>query len=129
MAANPVTPPAPKLRLEPEKTESETIVRAAGRITSDTSAALENALRDLVSQNKRVVLDLSNVDYVDSAGLGALVSVYMHARRTNCDLKITNPEQRIRDLFKRSGLAPVFEGRSFDVLWEAWSRGSSATSH
>ncbi len=124
MAANPVTPRA-NLRLEQEKTGSETIVRAAGRITSDTSARLEDALRDLVSQNKSVVLDLSNVDYVDSAGLGALVSIYMHARRTNCHLKIANPKQRILDLFNRSGLAPVFDGRSFDALWEVWSHGSS----
>jgi len=107
MAANPVVPAA-ELRLEPEKKESETTVRARGRITSVTSATLENTLRDLVSANKRVVLDLTNVDYIDSSGLGALVSVYMHARRMNCDLEISNPKQRIRDLFSRSGLARVF---------------------
>jgi len=73
------------------------------------------------AEGKRVVLDVTNVDYIDSAGLGALVSVYMHARRTKCALEIANPKQRIRDLFNRSGLASVFEGRSFDVLWEAWS--------
>src|SRR5207302_3579367 len=40
----------------------------------------------------------------------ALVSVYMHARRANCDLEIANPKQRILDLFSRSRLASVFEG-------------------
>jgi len=123
MAANPVSR-APELKLETEKKSSETIVRATGRITPATSAPLENALRDLIAEGKRIVLDLTNVDYVDSAGLGALVSVYMHARRTKCNLEFANPKQRIKDLFKRSGLASVFEGRSFDVLWEAWSRGS-----
>jgi anti-anti-sigma factor len=107
MAANPVIP-APELRLEPEKKASETIVRAIGRITSTTSVTLENTLRDLVSDNKRVVLDLRQVDYIDSSGLGALVSVYMHARRANCDLEIANPKPRIRDLFTRSRLASVF---------------------
>lgn len=124
MAANPANP-ASELKLETEKKNSETIVRAMGRITLDTCAALEKALREPIAKGMRVVLDLTNVDYIDSAGLGALVSVYMHARRTNCDLRIANPKQRIKDLFTRSGLASVFESRSFDVLWDAWSRGGS----
>jgi len=107
MAANPVPRPA-ELKLEPERAISETIVRATGRITSTTSATLEKTLRDLVSDNRRVILDLSEVDYIDSSGLGALVSAYLHGRRMNCDLEITNPKQRIRDLFSRSGLAKVF---------------------
>jgi anti-sigma B factor antagonist len=123
MAANPVIR-APELKLETEKKDSETIVRATGRITSATSTTLENTLRNLIAEGKRIVLDLTNADYIDSAGLGALVSVYMHARRTKCELKMANPKQRIRDLFKRSGLASVFEGDSFDVLWEVWSSGS-----
>jgi anti-anti-sigma factor len=109
MAANPVVRPT-ELTLEPEKNELETTVRATGRITSATSATLENSLRDLVSANRRVVLDLTNVDYIDSSGLGALVSVYMHAKRANCDLEIANPKSRIKDLFSRSGLGSVFKG-------------------
>jgi anti-sigma B factor antagonist len=109
MAANPVVRPA-ELRLEPEKKESETTVRATGRITSSTSAMLENTLRDLVSNNKRLILDLTNVEYIDSSGLGALVAVYMHATRANCELEIANPKSRIKDLFGRSGLGNVFKG-------------------
>ena len=109
MAANPAIHPA-ELTLESERGESETTVRATGRITSATSATLENSLRDLVSSNLRVVLDLTNVDYIDSSGLGALVSVYMHAKRANCDLEIANPRSRIKDLFSRSGLGSVFNG-------------------
>jgi anti-sigma B factor antagonist len=107
MATHPVPLPS-ELTLETEQRASETIVRATGRVTSATSAMLENTLRDLVSDNERVVLDLTQVDYIDSSGLGALVSAYMHARRANCDLEIANPKQRIRDLFSRSGLAKVF---------------------
>jgi anti-sigma B factor antagonist len=56
------------------------------------------------------VLDLTQVDYIDSSGLGALVSIYMHAQRAKCDLEIANPKQRIRDLFSLSRLSSVFEG-------------------
>ncbi|MGB7850282.1 MAG: STAS domain-containing protein, partial [Candidatus Sulfotelmatobacter sp.] len=124
MAANPVIR-NPELKLETEKKNSETTLRATGRITLATAAKLENTLRDLIPEGNCIVLDLTNVDYIDSAGLGALVSVYTHAIRAKCALEIANPKQRIKDLFDRSGLAPVFEGRSFDMLWEAWSRSSS----
>ena len=124
MTANPVFR-APELKLETEKKNSETTVRASGRIILETSATLEKALRDLIGEGNRIVLDLTNVDYVDSAGLGTLVSVYMHARRTNCHLAIANPKERIRDLFSRSGLGSVFKNDSFDVMWEAWSRDNS----
>jgi anti-sigma B factor antagonist len=107
MAANPVPRPD-ELQLESDTKGSETFVRATGRITASTSATLQNTLRDLVSNNKRVVLDLTAVDYIDSSGLGALVAVYTHASRTHCELEISNPKQRIRDLFSRSGLASVF---------------------
>lgn len=124
MAAKPLVP-APELKLETEKKDSETTVRATGRITPASSAKLEKTLRDLTAEGERIVLDLTNLDYVDSAGLGALVSVFLHARRTKCHLKIVNPKDRVRDLFNRSGLAVVFEGERFDGLWEAWSLGSS----
>jgi anti-anti-sigma factor len=122
MAADPAIPTR-ELKIESEKGPSETVVRATGRITTGTSGSLENTLRDLIPEGKGIVLDLTNVDYIDSSGLGALVSIYMHARRKFCDLKFANPKPQIRDLFKRSGLASVFEGQSFDKLWDAWSRG------
>jgi len=115
MAANPVIR-APELKLETEKKNSETTVRGTGRITSATSATLENTVRDLIPEGKRIVLDLTGIEYIDSSGLGTLVSVYMHARRANCDLEIAHPKQRVRDLFSLTGLASVFEGRG-QVHW------------
>lgn len=120
MAAN-SNPRAPELSLATEKGNSETTVRVTGRITSNSCAALDQAARDLISAEKHIVLDLANVDYIDSAGLGTLVSVYMHARRANCDLRMANPKQRIKDLFNRSGLSMIFDRQSFDALWDAWS--------
>jgi len=120
MAADPVVR-APEMKLETEKRNAETIVRATGRITLATSATLQNTLRELIDEGQRITLDLTKVDYIDSAGLGGLVCVYVHAKRANCALRVANQKQRIKDLFNRSGLACVFDGSSFDVLWEAWS--------
>jgi anti-sigma B factor antagonist len=107
MAAN-LIPRTEELRLDPEKKGSEIFVRATGRITSSTAAKFENMLRDLVSNGNRVVLDLTNIDYIDSSGLGALVAVYMHASRTKCELELANPRTRVKDLFSRSGLGSFF---------------------
>jgi len=120
MAANPSNR-ASELSLVTEKGSSETVVRATGRITTTSCAALDTAARDLIGSEKHIVLDLANVDYIDSAGLGTLVSVYMHARRAACDLRMANPKQRIKDLFNRSGLSMIFDRQSFDALWDAWS--------
>lgn len=120
MAANPVIRD-PELTLEVEKKDSGTVVRATGRITSSTSDLLESTLRDLILEGRGIVLDLASVDYVDSAGIGSLVTVFLFARRTKCHLKIANPKERVRNLFTRSGLAALFEGDSFDSLWAAWS--------
>jgi len=109
MAADPVIR-FPELKLETERKTSETTVRGTGRITSDTSAELENTLRKLIPEGNRIVLDLTGIEYIDSSGLGTLVGVYMHARRVNCDLEISNPKQRIRDLFHLTRLDSVFKG-------------------
>lgn len=109
MAASPVAP-TPELQLSTEKKPEETIVHGVGRITSATSDLLQSTIRGLIPGAKRIVLDLAEVNYIDSSGLGALVSVYMAASRAQCDLELANPKPRIRDLFKMTRLASVFEG-------------------
>ena len=76
MAAHPVVP-TPELQLTTEKNPGETVVRSAGRITSSSSGLLQNTVRALIPGTKRIVLDLKDISYIDSSGIGALVSVYM----------------------------------------------------
>ena len=109
MAANPVVPAA-ELQLTTEKKPGETIVHGAGRITSASSELLQSTIRGLIPGTTRIVLDLTEVNYIDSSGLGALVSVYMAANRAQCDLELTNPKPRIKDLFKMTRIASVFDG-------------------
>jgi anti-anti-sigma factor len=108
MAANPT--PAPELQLNAEQKADEIVVRGTGKITAATVSTLQATIREQINKSKKVVIDLGAVDYIDSSGLGALVSVYMAASRVGCELEIANPKQRIRDLFKLTKLASVFEG-------------------
>ena len=107
MAANPVVP-TPELQINTEKKAEETIVHGSGRITSATSDLLQRTIRGLIPGTKRIVLDLAEVNYIDSSGLGALVSVYLAASRAQCVLELV-PTPRIRDLFELSRLQAVFE--------------------
>lgn len=114
MAASPSSPRL--LQLTTENTTERIIVRGVGRITSDTEADFQDTIRNLIPQTKRLVLDLTGVDFIDSSGLGALVSLYMHANRSGCLLEIANPKQRIRDLFKMTKLSNVFESSGMDYF-------------
>ena len=113
MAANPVS--LPELSIETIQTSDETTVRCTGRITSATSATLQTAVRSRIPQTRRIVLDLTDVTYLDSSGLGALVSLYVSARRQECELRLINLNQRLKQLFRITNLARVFEGHE-DML-------------
>lgn len=108
MAANPI--PISDLNLETVKTPDETLVRCTGRLTSATSGMLQSTLRSIIPGTNRIVLDLTDVTYMDSSGLGALVGVYLSARRQQCEMKLINLNQRLKELFRITNLGKVFEG-------------------
>ena len=105
MAANSV--PAPKLDSTVESTRSETIVHCTGRITSDTRESLKTTVKPLISESKTVVLDLTNVSFIDSSGLGTIVGLYVSAKAANCELRLINLNQRLKELFSITRLGEV----------------------
>ena len=113
MAANPI--PLPELNLETVKSLDETVVRCSGRISSRTSDLLQSTVRSLIPGTKRIVLDLTDVNYMDSSGLGAIVGIYLSARRQECELKLIHLNQRLKELFRITNMAKTFEGHE-DML-------------
>ena len=113
MAANPI--PISELMLETIKGPGEILVRCTGRITSATSSTLQTTVRQLIPETERLVLDLTDVSYLDSSGLGALVGLYISAKRQHCELKLINLNQRLKQLFRLTNMAKVFEGHE-DML-------------
>jgi anti-sigma B factor antagonist len=115
MATNPV--PISELDLTTDRTPTETIVRCAGRITSDTSQSLKAMVKSLLADSKTVVLDLTNVSYMDSSGLGTIVGLYVSAKAANSQLKLINLNQRLKELFSITRLGQVLtEGRDPEEL-------------
>jgi anti-sigma B factor antagonist len=96
-----------------------TILDVSGKITlGEGDALLKDKLNSLLHQGKKnMLLNLGNVQYVDSAGLGAIVSAYTTVRREGGDLKLVNVTKKMQDLLSITKLLTVFE--TFDSEGEA----------
>lgn len=108
MTANVI--PNPELIMDIVRNLEETVVRCRGRITSGTSDLLQATVRNIIPQTKCVVLDLTEVSNMDSAGLGTIVGLYLSAKRQHCGLKLIKMNQRLQELFRLTKLTSVFEG-------------------
>lgn len=94
-----------ELRTEVSEVKAWTVVTVHGEIDVATSPTLRERLIDLVNDGAtRLVLDLEAVDFLDSTGLGTIVSVLKRVRTHGGDLRLVCTEARIRRLFEITGL-------------------------
>jgi anti-sigma B factor antagonist len=85
------------------------ILHCSGRIVfGDEGAALRERGRNTLAGTPKVVVDLNEVDYIDSGGLGILVGLWVSARNKGGELKLVSPTQRIKELLRRTSLAKIF---------------------
>ena len=96
-----------------------TILDLSGRITlGEDGNVLKDKLQSLLHQGKKNILfNLGQVSYVDSAGLGAIVSAYTTVTREGGSLKLANITKKLQDLLSITKLLTVFE--TFDSEDEA----------
>ena len=88
-----------------------TILNLSGDITfGEGNVALRNAIRRLIGEGKRkILLNLGSVFYVDSSGIGELVSGFIAVTRADGQLKLSNLSRRIRELLAITNLLTVFD--------------------
>jgi anti-anti-sigma factor len=99
-----------KLSLETRNRGDVMIVHCQGRIVyRDEAAALSRVVGEVLQNGGKVVLDLSGVNSIDSAGIGELASLYTQARSQNADLKCASPSPLVRDLLDLTNLDSVLE--------------------
>src|SRR6266849_6963404 len=108
MAAHP-SAQGGELKLETEQSPAGITVRCSGRITLTSVELLMSAVRPLIPTTKRIVLDLTDLDYLDSSGLGAIVRLWSASRKAGVDLNVINLKKRIKDLFSLTNLSSIFE--------------------
>jgi len=87
------------------------VVDVAGRITlGEGSSALRDTLRGLVSNGqKKILLNLGEVSYIDSSGIGELVSGFTTVTNSGGQLKLLNLAKRVKDLLQITKLYTVFD--------------------
>jgi anti-sigma B factor antagonist len=94
-----------ELRTEVSEVEGWTVITVHGEIDVATSPTLRERLIGLVNGGAtRLVLDLETVDFLDSTGLGTIVSILKRVRTHGGDLRLVCTEARIRRLFEITGL-------------------------
>lgn len=99
------------LKLTVRNDEDVTVVLCSGRIVfGEESTALRDKVKSLLAEgNKKIVLNLGGVSYIDSGGLGVLVSLFTSAKAAGGDIKLANLTQRVGDLLQITKLLTVFE--------------------
>jgi anti-sigma B factor antagonist len=88
-----------------------TVVDLSGRITlGEGSVVLRDTVRNLVGQgNKKILLNLGDVNYIDSSGIGELVSAFTSVRNQGGELKLLNLTKKVHDLLQITKLYTVFD--------------------
>lgn len=85
------------------------LVTVAGRVDSNTAPELEEALEERMSEGRyNLVLDLSEVNYLSSAGLRALVSALRNTKKKGGDVRIAQPSERVAEVMTLAGLDSLF---------------------
>lgn len=99
------------MKVSNRQVDGITVVDMSGRITlGEGSVVLRDTVRDLVTKGqKKILLNLGDVTYIDSSGIGELVSAFTAVRREGGELKLLNLTKKVHDLLQITKLYTVFD--------------------
>ena len=88
-----------------------TVVDISGRITlGEGSALLRKTIRELLEEQRtKIVLNLADVNYIDSSGIGELVSAFTATKKAGGDMKLLHLTKKVHDLLQLTKLFTVFD--------------------
>jgi anti-sigma B factor antagonist len=99
------------MKVSTRQVDSVTVMDLSGRITlGEGSVVLRDAVRDLLSKgNKKILANLADVNYIDSSGIGELVSAFTTVKNQGGELKLLNLTKKVHDLLQITKLYTVFD--------------------
>jgi anti-sigma B factor antagonist len=99
------------VKLSSRQVGDVSVLDVAGRITlGEGSSALRDTLREMMGRNqKKILLNLGDVSYIDSSGIGELVSGFTTVTNGGGQLKLLNLTKRVKDLLQITKLYTVFD--------------------
>ena len=99
------------LTIASREVDGVTVLDLGGRITlGEGSVQLREAIRELIGKGiKNILLNLGNVNYIDSSGLGELVSAFTTAKNQGAEVKLLSLTKKVHDLLQLTKLYVVFD--------------------
>ena len=99
------------LTIASREVDGVAVLDLSGRITlGEGSVQIRDAIRELLGKGRKsILLDLGEVNYIDSSGLGELVSAYTSARNQGAALKLLKLTKKVHDLLQLTKLYTVFD--------------------
>ena len=100
-------PASSLLTFKIERDGDTATVQCHGKLVAGVNEMLYAAVRPLVADTRRILLDLTGVTHMDSMGLGSVVRLYVSAQSAGCDLQLVNFGERIRKMLSTTHLLSV----------------------
>jgi anti-sigma B factor antagonist len=99
------------MKVNTRQVDGVTILDLTGRITlGEGSVTLRDSIRDLIGKGQKdILLNLGDVSYLDSSGLGELVTAYTSVKNAGGELKLLNLTKKVQDLLQITKLYTVFD--------------------
>ncbi len=99
------------LTIASREVDGVSVLDLSGRITlGEGSVQLREAVRGLIGKGqKKILLNLGDVNYIDSSGLGELVSAFTTAKNQQAEVKLLNLTKKVHDLLQLTKLYTVFD--------------------
>ncbi len=103
------TSSSPQFSYELEISGDTTTIKCHGRIVSDTATELKDLVKPMIPKVRRIVLDLTDVSFVDSSGLGTLIGLKVSVgSAAYCELDFVNLSPRVKELIHTTRLGQLF---------------------
>lgn len=108
--------PAP-LTLTVEQKGDTALIHVVGRLTIGNGDHLYKPVCELMSDHKRIILDLGGLTHMDSMGLGTLVRLYVHSKTKGATIELRNLGKKVHELMVMANLLPVFASVGETRTW------------
>lgn len=100
------------LNVEVERKGDRYLVHCRGKLIAGVCGTLYQKVHGLIPDRKPIVLDLADLEWIDSRGIGTLVRIHAGCRYAGCQLQLINTGKRVKELLALTGLLGVFAGDS-----------------
>lgn len=97
------------VNIEVEDLKRVELVKVSGRIDSSNAAEFDSVLKEVVGRKHNVVLEMSGVDYISSAGLRAMIALLRECKKHKGDVRLANPSERVVEVLALAGLDSLFD--------------------